>query len=499
MPPAGGKAESARNFLGFRDGSANPDSGDDALMTKVVWVGSDHDEPRWSTGGSYQVVRIIRNFVERWDRTPLQEQQRIIGRNKMSGTPLDKPASDEFTAPDFAADQDGAQTPLDAHIRLANPRTAEARGERYPTTALQLFQWRHQIGPARSGLCSSATRRTWKADSLRFRNASMANRWRIHQAGGWGVFLHAAGCRKLRGLPWQRSHRRGAGDERRINQTTHGQEQDDECGAISDWTWIGPRHAFRCAGRDAVLDLVEPIAEYKIYVSEKVEQLEKDTAAFVAAVKAKDVHKAKTLFAPTRMSYEAIEPIAELFSDLDKSIDSRADDHEKAEADPDFSGFHPDRIRAVGEELNGWACTDCRQAADGREGTAVPHRQSHLSAGEGRRRRRCADGGGRRHQGFSGEEDRYSHTDLWDFRGNFDGAHKIVELVRPLIAQKDASYLKGVETNFTRIDTILSKYKEGDGYKSYDALTDSDRKILAAAVNTLAEDLSKLRGKLGLD
>ena len=126
-PPAGGKAESARNFLGFRDGSANPDSSDDALMTKVVWVGPDHDEPGWSAGGSYQVVRIIRNFVERWDRTPLQEQQRIIGRNKMSGAPLDEPGSDEFASPDFAADKEGALTPLDAHIRLANPRTAAAR------------------------------------------------------------------------------------------------------------------------------------------------------------------------------------------------------------------------------------------------------------------------------------------------------------------------------------------------------------------------------------
>ncbi len=100
---------------------------------------------------------------------------------------------------------------------------------------------------------------------------------------------------------------------------------------------------------------------------------------------------------------------------------------------------------------------------------------------------------------ISGEEDRYSHTDLWDFRGNFDGAYKIVELVRPLIAEKEAAFLKTVDANFATVDTTLDKYKDGEGYVTYDKLTEDDRKVLAAAVNTLAEDLSTLRGKLGLD
>jgi deferrochelatase/peroxidase EfeB len=126
-PRPGDVAESARNFLGFRDGSANPDSRNDTLMAKVVWVGADDGEPRWAVGGTYQAVRIIRNFVERWDRTPLQEQERIIGRDKMSGAPLDQPASGEFAVPDFSFDEAGARTPLDAHIRLANPRTPAAQ------------------------------------------------------------------------------------------------------------------------------------------------------------------------------------------------------------------------------------------------------------------------------------------------------------------------------------------------------------------------------------
>jgi iron uptake system component EfeO len=98
---------------------------------------------------------------------------------------------------------------------------------------------------------------------------------------------------------------------------------------------------------------------------------------------------------------------------------------------------------------------------------------------------------------ISGEEDRYSHTDLWDFRGNFDGSQRIVELVRPLI--DDQAFLATVDANFAKIDEILSKYQEGDGYVTYDNLTEQDRVVLAGAVNTLAEDLSTLRGKLGLD
>ena len=91
-------------------------------MERVVWVQPGSDEPGWTVGGSYQVVRMIRNLVERWDRTPLGEQQRIIGRHKMSGAPLGRSRS--TTIPDYAERSRGQdRIPLDAHIRLANPRT----------------------------------------------------------------------------------------------------------------------------------------------------------------------------------------------------------------------------------------------------------------------------------------------------------------------------------------------------------------------------------------
>ncbi|MBB5222718.1 iron uptake system component EfeO [Amaricoccus macauensis] len=250
--------------------------------------------------------------------------------------------------------------------------------------------------------------------------------------------------------------------------------------------------------QEATLDLVEPISEYKIYVSENVDTLVKNTTEFVAAVKAGDVEKAKSLFAPTRLNYEAIEPIAELFSDLDVSIDSRADDYEKAEADPAFPGFHrieyglweknstegldpvADKLLADVQDLQGRieSLTFPPEVVVG--GAAVLMEEVAATK-------------------ISGEEDRYSHTDLWDFRGNFDGAQKIVELMRPLVIDRDPDFIKTVDENFATIDTILSKYQSGEGYVTYDNLTEADRVVLAAAVNTLAEDLSTLRGKLGLD
>ena len=91
-------------------------------MRRVVWA--DEGEPGWARGGSYQAVRIVRTLVERWDRTPLGEQERIIGRAKMTGAPLDRPEGTETDLPDYAADAEGARTALNSHIRLANPRDA---------------------------------------------------------------------------------------------------------------------------------------------------------------------------------------------------------------------------------------------------------------------------------------------------------------------------------------------------------------------------------------
>ena len=117
--------DTIRNLMGFKDGTANIDAQDGKLMDELVWVGAKHDEPGWATDGSYQVVRLIRMRVERWDRTPLGEQQTIIGREKASGAPLGM--ARERDLPDYADGAQGKTIPVDAHIRLANPRTPQTQ------------------------------------------------------------------------------------------------------------------------------------------------------------------------------------------------------------------------------------------------------------------------------------------------------------------------------------------------------------------------------------
>ncbi|MBP6117309.1 MAG: deferrochelatase/peroxidase EfeB [Neisseriaceae bacterium] len=122
------------NLFGFKDGTGNAPGTDNKLMDELVWVNQNSGEPAWAVGGSYHVVRLIRFFLEFWDRTPLGEQEIDFGRQKASGAALGQKA--EFDDPAFDQDPEGKVTPYDSHMRRAEPRdphryTAKLRRRSY--------------------------------------------------------------------------------------------------------------------------------------------------------------------------------------------------------------------------------------------------------------------------------------------------------------------------------------------------------------------------------
>ncbi|AUU90322.1 ferrous iron transporter [Enterobacteriaceae bacterium ENNIH3] len=252
------------------------------------------------------------------------------------------------------------------------------------------------------------------------------------------------------------------------------------------------------AKSEALLSLGTAITDYKAYVTAETAELVKGTKAVTDAVKAGDIEKAKSLYAPTRQHYERIEPIAELFSDLDGSIDAREDDYEKKADDPKFTGFHRLEKALFGDNsvkgMDTYAdqlYTDVQELQKRISELAFP--PSKVVGGAAGLIEEVAA------TKISGEEDRYSHTDLWDFQANVDGAQKIVNLLRPQLQKNNAELLGKVDANFKKVDAILAKYRTKDGYETYDKLTDADRNALKGPITTLAEDLAQLRGVLGLD
>ena len=252
------------------------------------------------------------------------------------------------------------------------------------------------------------------------------------------------------------------------------------------------------AGEANMEKLAQPLADYKVYVQNEAAQLVTKTTAFVEAVKAGRTEDAKAMFADVRTHYERIEPIAELFNELDPAIDARADDFKDKEQDPGFGGFH--RIEHALWTLNttkGMEPIADKLLADvqklKQEIDILTFPPSKVVGGAAVLIEEVAN------SKISGEEDRYSRTDLSDFQANIEGAQKIIELFRPMIAEKDQALLDKTDANFKQVTDIIAKYRTEKGFQPYDKLSETDRKNLQAPINALAEDLAKLRGILGLN
>ncbi|MEH2014040.1 iron uptake system protein EfeO [Nostoc sp.] len=245
--------------------------------------------------------------------------------------------------------------------------------------------------------------------------------------------------------------------------------------------------------------LVGAIAQYKVYVTKETDQLVADNKTFTDAMSAGDVAKAQKLYAPTHAHWERAEPIAELFSDLDKTMDSRADDFAKKEADPQFTGYHRiEKALFQDKTTKGMKPFAEKLQKDGLElqkriASLTIEPKNMVGGAAGLIEEVAATK-------ISGEEDRYSHTDLWDFSANVDGSQKIVELLRPVIQKANPDLLARVDANFTKVDQKLAKYKTPDGgFATYDKVSEADKKDMKTAIAALSEDLSQLRGTLGVN
>ncbi|MCX5282962.1 iron uptake system protein EfeO [Streptomyces sp. NBC_00198] len=246
----------------------------------------------------------------------------------------------------------------------------------------------------------------------------------------------------------------------------------------------------KVARRDPRLD--KAVAAYREYAQEQADATIPKVQTFADAIKAGGLEAAKKAFAPSRVGWERTEPIAESFGDIDPKTDTRADGLEKGQK---WTGWHAlekslwqdKKIGAEQKTLADQLVTDLKDWQK-RVGKAEITPTS-MANGAKELLDEVATGK------VTGEEDRYSHTDLSDFKANVEGAQKAYELLKPVAEQNDKALTTNLDKQFTALDTLLDKYrtdKTSDGFVSYDTLTKAQTKELSDGVNALAEPLSKL-------
>ncbi len=231
----------------------------------------------------------------------------------------------------------------------------------------------------------------------------------------------------------------------------------------------------------------EAVDRYRSYLEEQTRLLVDRTRTFVKALNYGNVEKAKDLYASTRMPYEAVEPVAESFGGLDPEIDAREGDVPAAS----FRGFH--RIeKALWQEdtTKGIRSVADKLLADIRRLQAlvftIKLEPAQIANGANELLTEVSS------TKITGEEERYSHTDLWDFDANVQGAKAAYDSVRPLLVQQDPQLAKEIDGRFAEVEKALQPYRRGDGFVLYGELTEEDKRQLAQSIDALAEPLSQV-------
>jgi iron uptake system component EfeO len=258
----------------------------------------------------------------------------------------------------------------------------------------------------------------------------------------------------------------------------------------------GIRSDFKVSGSaksaDNATALAAATANYQAYIKTQTAALETRTADFVAAVKAGDIEKAKSIYPVARTYYERVEPVAEIFGDLDPAIDAREADLESGQ---EFTGFHKIEkdlwvTRNISQDgpVADKLLADVKQIVTGANDAKLTPVQ--LANGAKELLDEVATGK------ITGEEDTFSHTDLWDFQANVEGSQAAVAALRPVLDQKDPALGKTLDAKFADVFSTLQKYRSGDGFKLYTDLTQDDIKQLGNVVNALAEPVSTVASKV---
>lgn len=234
-------------------------------------------------------------------------------------------------------------------------------------------------------------------------------------------------------------------------------------------------------------------SEYKTFVEGQIDQLLTDTEKFASLLKEGKLDEAKKIYPLIRMSYERSEPIAESFGESDVKIDFRLADYmDENKTEEGWSGFH--RIEKILWEQNTTSGTETyanQLVNDIKELKAkvatVEVTPDMMLTGAVDLLNEVAT------SKITGEEEIYSHTDLYDFRANIEGAEKIFQLFKPLIKNKDEKLVASLEKEFKNVNSLLDKHMtDSQHYKLYTDLTKEGTKELAEAVTKLGEPLSQM-------